>query len=180
VRPGRPSKPGLRPALFVLVALCFLLPFGSVSCGGETVEATGIQLASRTVPGTGVDPDVGGPNLAQEVEDKAFVQALLALLAPALGLLLSIWRPQAIGRAFLVTLAGIAALLSLPVTAIAELADIALGPGFVFALALEVWLAVHYLISLARRRWPPAQRPRATRPRQILPLGAVPLSRDQS
>ena len=153
--------------LFAAIALCFLLPFGTVSCSGDDkVTVTGVELVTRTVPGAGATH--GEPTLAQQVEDDGFVPAAVALVAVLLGLALVVTRPQAIGKAFLITLVGIVALLWLPGTAMLELADFTLGPGFVLALVLELLLACVCVILLLRRRtdgvW--------TEP--ILPPGAVP------
>jgi hypothetical protein len=182
VSPHRPFPgAGRRLLLFAVAALCFLLPFGTVSCGGEKVEVTGFQLVTRSVPNAGVDDEFGQPNLAQEVEDAAFVHALIALAAVLVGFALAGWAPTAIGRAFLVSLGAIIALLSLPVRAGAELVDFTLGPGFVFALAAELWLAGDLLHALVRRRWPRKQRSaRTSRRRSHLPPGAVPWDTDET
>ena len=158
----------LRPALFAATALCFLLPFGTVSCAGEhKVEVTGVDLVSRTVPQARETPD--GPNLAQQVEDGAFVKAVFALVAVILGLVLSTARPQAIGKTLVITLAGIVALLSLPATAILALANVTLGPGFVGVLAIEVLLVILHVALLKHRR-----RRASSSSVVVLPRGAVP------
>ena len=84
VDPRRPPARPQRPVLFLAAALCFLLPFGTVSCEEEPVHATGIELATKSVPGTGRLDD-GEPNFAQEVENRGFVPAALALAAALLG-----------------------------------------------------------------------------------------------
>jgi hypothetical protein len=167
---GSGASRGLFAVLFAAAALCFLLPFGTVSCSGDDkVTVTGVELVTRTVPGAGATQ--GEPTLAQQVEDDGFVPAVVALVAVLLGLALVVTRPEAIkaiGKAFLITLVGIVALLWLPGTAMLELADFTLGPGFVLALVLELLLACVCVILLLRRRtdrvW--------TEP--ILPPGAVP------
>jgi hypothetical protein len=175
VRPHRPfTRSRRRAILFAVAALCFFLPFGTVSCGDEKVHVTGVQFVSQTVPGAHEEPPYGR-NLAQEVEDEGFTKAGIALLALLVGLALAAWRPQAIGKAFLVTLCGILALLSLPATAIALLADVTLGPGYVAALGIELWVAGDCLVLLVRRRRGSAP-PGVPRARPILPPGAVPLS----
>jgi len=141
------------------------------------VEVTGVQLVSRTVSGTHEDEELGGPNLAQQVEDGAFVLATLALLAVLAGLAMAARAPAAIGKTFLITLAGIVALLSLPVRVLAELADVSLGPGYVAVLGIELWLAADCLVLLVRRRRGRPRPVRGTRPRQMLPPDAVPLGR---
>lgn len=158
---------GLFAALFAAAALCFLLPFGTVSCSGDgTVKVTGAELVTRTVPGAGATQ--GEPTLAQQVEDDGFVPAVVALVAVLLGFALVVTRPEAIGKAFVITLVGIVALLCLPGTAVLELADFTLGAGFVLALVLELLLACVWVILLRRRRSDRAW----TEP--ILPPGAVP------
>ena len=178
VRPRRPFAGSRRRAiLFALAALCFFLPFGTVSCGDEKVQVTGVQLVSQNVPGAQEEPPYG-KNLAQEVEDEGFAKSAIALWILLMGLALAAWRPQAIGKTFLVTLCGILALLSLPATAIALLADVTLGPGYVAALGIELWVAGDCLVLLVRRRRgsPP---PGVLRARPILPPGAVPLVRSE-
>jgi hypothetical protein len=126
-----------------------------------------------------MDDEFGRPNLAQEVEDAAFVHTLIALAAVLVGFALASRAPAALWKGFLVSIGGIIALLSLPFRAVAELADVMPGPGFVFALAAELWLAGDFLYALVRRRWPRKQRfARASRPRSKLPPGAVPWDTD--
>jgi hypothetical protein len=116
---GSGASMGLFAVLFAAAALCFLLPFGTVSCSGDDkVTVTGVELVTRTVPGAGATQ--GEPTLAQQVEDDGFVPAVVALVAVLLGLALVVTRPEAIkaiGKAFLITLVGIVALLWLPGTA---------------------------------------------------------------
>lgn len=72
--------------LFAAAALAFLLPFGTVSCGNQTVSFTGVQLATMQVPPDPeprVDPRNG---LAAHVEEQAGAWALLALVLVAGGL----------------------------------------------------------------------------------------------
>ena len=164
---GSAASRGLFAVLFAAAALCFLLPFGTVSCSGDDkVTVTGVELVTRTVPGAAATQ--GEPTLAQQVEDDGFVPAVVALVAVLFGLVLVVTRPEAIGKAFLITLVAIVALLWLPGTAMLELADFTLGPGFVLALVLELLLTCVCVILLLRRRtgrvWTEA----------ILPPGAVP------
>jgi hypothetical protein len=85
VDPRRPPARPQRPVLYLAAALCFLLPFGTVSCEEkQPVDVTGIELATKSVPGTGRLED-GEPNFAQEVENRGFVPAALALAAALLG-----------------------------------------------------------------------------------------------
>ena len=174
VRPRRPYAGSRRRhvILFAVAALCFFLPFGTVSCGGdEKVEVTGVQLVSRTVPDA--HEELGEPNLAQQVEDGAFALATIALLAVLAGLGLAARAPAAIGNTFLVALGGILALLSLPAKAVLELADVTLGPGYVAALAIELWLAADCLVLLVRRRRGRLRPAHGPRPRQKLPPDTV-------
>jgi hypothetical protein len=158
---------GLPVVLFAAAALSFFLPFGTVSCSGEDkVAVTGVELVSRTVPRAADTPD--GPNFAQQVENDGFVPAVVALAAVLFGLALAAIRPEAIGKALLVSLVGVTALLWLPGKAVAELADFTLGPGFLLALVIELLLACLYVIQLLRRRTGRVQTS------AVLPPGVVP------
>jgi hypothetical protein len=135
--------------LYAAIALCFLLPFGTVSCGGDDrVSLTGVQLATWSVPGAGQTS--GGPNLAQQVEDGGSFMAFLALVAVLTALGLS--RTRYLGSRLLSALAALLLLLWLPVKAAAELADIELGVGFVFACVLLLFASGVESTRLVRRR----------------------------
>ena len=78
------SKLKVSPAIFIASILCFLLPFVTVSCGGQKVASfSGIQLAT----GTAVEqPQMFGPPQKQKVDpDPSAVVAALAAIA-GLGL----------------------------------------------------------------------------------------------
>jgi hypothetical protein len=86
--------------LFAAAVLAFLLPFGTVSCEGETVSFTGLELATMRVP---ADPDAaprrdGG--LAADVEAEGGPYALLALVLAAGGLVSAVVRARGGGFAF--------------------------------------------------------------------------------
>src|SRR5262245_7364530 len=123
----------LCPALFAAAVMCFLLPFGTVSCSGEgEVHVTGVELVTRTVPNA--RKTAAGPNLAQQVEDEGSFWAFVALAALLLGLVLATFRPEAIGKALLATIVGMVALLGLPATAVVEMVDFTLEAGFILVL----------------------------------------------
>jgi hypothetical protein len=80
----------LSPTLFALIALCFLLPFATVSCDSASTTFTGIQLVTRTVPSGGVlseAPDCSS-DISTCVERDAANTATVALLAALAGVLL--------------------------------------------------------------------------------------------
>jgi hypothetical protein len=161
------GRRGLCPALFAAAALSFLLPFGTVSCSGDDkVAVTGVELVSRTVPEA--RESLEGPNLAQQVEEEGFIPAVVALAAVLLGLALAAIWPEALGAALLLSVIGIVALLWLPGTAMVDMADVTLGPGFVLAFVLELVLARIYVIQLLRGRTGRVST------QVILPPGAVP------
>ena len=66
--------------LFAAAALAFLLPFGTVSCGNQTVSFTGVQLATMQVPPDPVPRTDPSNGLAAHVEAQAGAWALLALV----------------------------------------------------------------------------------------------------
>ncbi len=118
----------LSPSVFTLVALCFVLPFATVTyvsgCGdytGGTTTFTGVQLVTRTVPPT-IGESTKAENVARshDVEAKGSVSAEIALGAAIVGLLLGLF--------------GIAG-----------------GPGWCAALGLAALLQVY--LSLSHGDW---------------------------
>ena len=145
------TRRALCTALFAAAVLCFLLPFGTVSCSGEReVHVTGVELATRSVPDA--DTTAEGPNLAQQVEDEGFFWAFAALASLLLGLALAAFRPEALGKALLTTSVGMVAMLGLPATAVVELADFTLEAGFILVLTIEILLVFLYIGLLIDRR----------------------------
>jgi len=134
-------------SLYAAIVLCFLLPFGTVSCGGDDrVSVTGIQLATWSVPAA----DSGGATLARQVEDGGSPPAFLALLAALAALALA--RSPHIGWRFLLALSALLLIVWLPIKAAAELADVELGAGFVFACVLLLVANGAEITRLVRRR----------------------------
>ena len=133
------------PAVFALIGLCFLLPFGTVSCeeAGAETSFTGAQLATWSVPDGGL---VGGTELSTQVEGEASALAALTLAAAVLGLVVGILRlPHGEGYC---AGGGLALLAVLLVKAVNSLAT-TLHAGYGLALLLFLWaVAVH-----ARRAW---------------------------
>jgi hypothetical protein len=79
----------LSPSLFALTALCFLLPFATVSCDNASTTFTGAELVTHTVPHGGVlheAPDCS-TDIAVCVERDAAPTATIALAAALAGLL---------------------------------------------------------------------------------------------
>jgi len=135
--------------LYAAIVLCFLLPFGTVSCGGEDrVSVRGIQLATWSVPGAGREPS--GPTLAQQVEDEGSPPAFLALAAAFACLVLA--RSASIGWRFLLALSSTLLVAWLPFDAALSLADVELGAGYVLALTLLLTADGVEAVRLVRRR----------------------------
>ena len=88
-RRGRGSGSGPRSravsgALFLGIALAFLLPFATVSCDDEDrTTFTGLELATRNVPET--PTDVEGATLSSMIEDSGANAATFVLLCVAAG-----------------------------------------------------------------------------------------------
>ena len=83
-------KRWLSPSLFALAALCFALPFATVSCDDAKTTFTGLQLVTHTVPHGGAieeEPDCYG-EIAKCVERKASTAAGLTLVVVLLGVAL--------------------------------------------------------------------------------------------
>jgi hypothetical protein len=103
----------LSPSLFALVALCFFLPFATVSCDGATTSFTGVQLVTHTVPhggfvheGTDCSADIS-VCAERDGAGTATVALAMALLGVLLGFLGIVRGPgwcAAIGAAALVKL----------------------------------------------------------------------------
>jgi Domain of unknown function (DUF4234) len=82
-----PRSRALSAALFLGIALAFLLPFATVSCDQEDrTTFTGLELATRNVPET--PTDVEGESLSSMIEDSGANAATFVLLCVAAGLLL--------------------------------------------------------------------------------------------
>jgi hypothetical protein len=85
------------PTVFTLIALCFLLPFGTVfvvgGCDGTNLNSstkfTGAQLVTRTVPHGGRDPDCQR-DISVCVERAGATAAEIAFGAAIVGLILGL------------------------------------------------------------------------------------------
>ena len=81
------QKSKVSPAIFAASILCFLLPFVTLSCGGQRITSfSGVQLAI----GTSVDqPQIFGPPKKQNVDPDptAAVAGICALLGLGLSFL---------------------------------------------------------------------------------------------
>lgn len=126
-------------------ALAFLLPFGTVSCDGEVVHFTGVELATRHVA---PDPDASSSRserLNEEVESEAGTFALMALVFVAFGAGSVTWR--GLGGGFAV--AALVSLVLLLLSAAVSFADVSILLGF--------WLALGCVVAAtilrARARW---------------------------
>jgi hypothetical protein len=83
----------LSPSLFALVALCFFLPFATVSCDDASTSFTGVQLVTHTVPKGGLVHE--GADCSSDISvcverdgaTTATVVLAIALLGVLLGLL---------------------------------------------------------------------------------------------
>jgi hypothetical protein len=84
----------LSPSLFALIALCFLLPFATVSCDNASTTFRGAQLVTHTVPRGGVlneAPDCAA-DISVCVERDGARTATIALVAALVGVLLGLLR----------------------------------------------------------------------------------------
>jgi hypothetical protein len=126
----------LSPSLFGLIALCFVLPFATVSCDGATTTFTGIQLVTHTVPRGGVldePPDCTG-DISGCVEHEGSTIAGIALAAALLGAVLGVLG-VARGPGWCAAV-GFGALLVLPFRGPFLGPDVAMHDGWGYALTL--------------------------------------------
>jgi hypothetical protein len=145
--PRHPGRRWFSPVLFALIGLCFLLPFGTVSCEDKTTTFTGAQLATWTVPEGGV---VNDADLAEQIEGEGSGLALVTLVACVLGVLLGLIR-MSWGEGWCAA-AGLVTTLILGVKAANSLAT-TLHAGYLLALLLFLCAAVlHASRDLRRRR----------------------------
>jgi hypothetical protein len=139
----------LSPSLFALIAVCFVLPFATVSCDNASTTFTGVQLVTHTVPQGGVlheAPDCS-TDISVCVERSAAPTATVALVAALLGLILGVLGfVRGPGWCAAVSLG---ALLALPSEGGVLGPDVNMHAGWVFALLLSgVAGGLH-----ARRAW---------------------------
>lgn len=139
--------------LFALIALCFLLPFATVSCGDAETTFTGYQLATWTVPEGGT---IGDRDISAQVEDRGSLLAVLILTAAALGLVAGVLRlPRGEGWSAAV---GLVLTLALLYRLVSSLASATIYEGYTFTLLLFAWAAVlHGARAWRRRRRPHAR-----------------------
>jgi hypothetical protein len=153
------------PAVFTLIGLCFLLPFGTVSCNGAETTFTGAQLATWNVPEGGT---VNGADLGEQVEDEASTLAAITLGVAGLGLLLGVVGRRgggwcaAVGLVTTILIGGQAFSVFGP--------EITLHEGYTFTLLLFLWACVLHGARAWRRR---RRRPSApVVPREPAPVEA--------
>jgi len=147
---SRVSRRWLSPTLFALIALCFFLPFATVSCDSARTSFTGVQLVTHTVPKGGrVDeaPDCAA-DLSTCVEHEASFTAAVALLSAIVGLLLGLFAvSKGPGWFASVTFGALVTLALEPFDLFGP--DVTLHAGMELALLLSAWaVALH-----GRRAW---------------------------
>ena len=148
----------LSPSLFALIALCFFLPFATVSCDNATTTFTGAQLVTHTVPAGGVlhEGRDCSTDISVCVERSAAATATVALAMSLFGVLLGLLG-IARGPGWLAAV-GTVALGSLPFNGGFLGPDIYFHSGYDIPLLLFVFLwGLH--IRRAYRRANPRSRP---------------------
>lgn len=134
---------GLSATLFAAALLSFLLPFGTVSCSDPPVTFTGLELATATVHG---DDDY----VVDEIESQGAFFALVAAAAVLAGGCLAVAGRRGQGSAATV---GLVALLLLPWSGWAAMADLVAHSGYVLATgALTVVVGIGATRLLRERR----------------------------
>lgn len=147
------------PTVFALIALCFLLPFGTVfvvgGCGGTNLDSstkfTGAQLVTHTVPHGGRDPSCSR-DISVCVEGSSATAAEVAFGAAIVGLVLGLLG--IVRGPGWCTAVGIWALVAtgFDLSGLSE-DDVSLHGGYWLALLLFVWAGlVHVRRALKRAR----------------------------
>jgi hypothetical protein len=143
----------LSPSLFALIALCFLLPFATVSCDNASTTFTGVQLVTHQVPRGGVldeAPDCSA-DISVCVEREAAPTATIALAAAFVGLLFGLLGVSR-GPGWCAAVA-VGTLLVLPFEGPFLGPDVTMHGGWVLALTLSaVAGCVHIRRAWRRRR----------------------------
>ena len=143
------------PSVFTLIALCFLLPFATVTviggCGAgpdSSTTFTGAQLVTHTVPKGGWDSC--GRDISVCVEQTGATAATVALGAAIVGLLLGLLGIER-GPGWCASV-GLGALVVIP----GRLYDheVSLGAGYGLALLLFAWAGLLHLIRARNRTHP--------------------------
>jgi hypothetical protein len=148
---GSASKRWLSPTLFALTALCFLLPFATVSCDNAKTTFTGVQLVTRTVPrGGGLDEADCATDISTCVEKKGSGAAALALVSVLVGFALGVLGVEK-GPGWC---AGVAlfSLLALGRHVFSFSADVTPHTGFGLALLFTTWATFLHMIRAALRK----------------------------
>lgn len=153
-RVGGLSRRWLSPTLFALIALCFLLPFATVSCDDASTSFTGVQLVSHTVPKGGVldeAPDCS-TDISTCVEREASLTAEVALALSLIGVVLGAYGViKGPGWVASATLGALVTLALEPFDVLGP--DVTLRSGMQLALLLSVWVtALHGQRAWRRRR----------------------------
>jgi len=148
---GSASRRWLSPTLFALIALCFLLPFATVSCDNAETTFTGVQLVTRTVPrGGGLDEADCATDISTCVEKKGSGPATLALVSVLVGFALSVLGVEK-GSGWC---GGVAllSLLWLSGQIFSVSADVTPHAGFGLALLFATWATFLHMIRAALRK----------------------------
>src|SRR5215831_5374509 len=150
------------PSLFTLIALCFLLPFGTVFIDGcqsnlhSTTTFTGAELVTHSVPNGGKDPDcsrdisVCVERAAATTADVAFGAAIVGLILGLLGIERGPGWCASVGLGALVVLFGDLVSLSDD--------DFSLHAGYELALLLFLWAGLVHLRRAVKRSRRPSSR----------------------
>lgn len=154
------------PTIFTLIALCFVLPFGSVlvvgGCDGTNLDSstkfTGAQLVTHTVPRGGKDPDCSH-DISVCVERVGSTAAEIAFGAAIVGLFLGLLGiARGPGWCAVVGLIALLALL-LGLMNLQE-DDVSPQAGYGLALLLFLWAGVVHLRRAIKRASSPNKPPR--------------------
>jgi hypothetical protein len=150
----------LSPTLFGLIAVCFLLPFATVSCDNASTTFTGVQLVTHTVPRGGVldeAPDCS-TDISVCVERETAPTATIVLAAALVGLFLGLLGVVR-GPGWCAAV-GLGALLVLPFEGPFLGPDVTMHDGWDLAVTVSgVACCLHIRRAWRRRR--PRRRPRS-------------------
>jgi hypothetical protein len=142
----------LSPALLLAVVGCFFLPFATVSCDGERVTPTGMQLViADAPPNESNEADGYSGDLGQDVVEDTHLFAIAAFAGVVLALGVALVMPAPSRLAFLFSELGFLGFVWLGVQSAVTDASVELQAGYWLGiLGMAGSMALH--VSAMRRR----------------------------
>jgi hypothetical protein len=151
----RSARRILSPALLLAVLGCFFLPFATVSCDGEQVTPTGMQLVVGDAPASQlVGPDRYDGSLGEDVIDETQGFAITAFAGVVLALGCAVVLKPPSRAAFLFSELGFLGFMWISTAGAVTDADVTFRAGFWLGLlGLVASMAVHARAMRRRGLW---------------------------